>query len=84
MIAIGDVAVSCNSAELITELGIEIKRRPPFRLTIISELTNGYCGYVTTEHAFALKGYETHRTVFTSRLAEERRGPCRRSVSWIA
>jgi hypothetical protein len=69
-IAIGDVAVSCNPAELFTELGMEIKRRSPFRLTIISELTNGYCGYVPPEHAFAQKGYETHRTVFTSRLAK--------------
>jgi len=69
-LAIGDVAVSCNPAELFTGLGMEIKRKSPFPITIISELTNGYCGYVPTEHAFGHKGYETHRTVFTSRLAK--------------
>jgi hypothetical protein len=68
--AIGDVAVSCNPAELFTELGMEIKRKSPFSTTIISELTNGYCGYVPTERAFEHRGYETHRTVFTSRLAK--------------
>lgn len=69
-ISIGDAAISANPAELFCALGLEIKKRSPFPVTMISELTNGYCGYVPTEAAFDEKGYETHRTVFTSRLAK--------------
>jgi len=67
----GDVAVATNPAELFVEFGLEIKRRSPFKTTIISELTNGYCGYVPTEQGFRQKGYEAHRTVFTSRLNKQ-------------
>ena len=66
----GDVAIATNPAELFVEYGLEIKEKSPFEVTMISELTNGYCGYVPTEKAFAEGGYETHRTVFTSRLAK--------------
>ena len=68
-LAISDhVVVSTNPAEYFVAYGLEIKNRSPFEVTIISELTNGYCGYVPTEEAFPQKGYETHRTVFQSRL----------------
>jgi hypothetical protein len=40
-------------------------------VTLISELTNGYCGYVPTEKGFEEQGYEAHRTVYTSRLEKE-------------
>ena len=69
-ISFGDVAIATNPAELFVEHGLEIKRQSPFDVTMISELSNGYCGYVPTERAFDEKGYETHRTVFTSRLAK--------------
>ncbi len=62
------VAISTNPAELFVAFGLEIKDRSPFDVTLISELTNGYCGYVPTEKAFEGKGYETHRTTFQSRL----------------
>ena len=68
-IAIGDIAISTNPAELFVEFGLEIKERSPFDLTLISTLSNGHCGYVPTERAFEGGGYETHRSVFTSRLA---------------
>tara|TARA_B100001245_G_scaffold217717_1_gene186400 strand:- start:38 stop:601 length:564 start_codon:yes stop_codon:yes gene_type:complete len=69
-ISMGDVAIATNPAELFVEYGLEIKEKSPFEITMISELTNGYCGYVPTEAGFTEKGYETHRTVFTSRLAK--------------
>jgi hypothetical protein len=50
---------------------MEISARSPFATTLVSELTNGYCGYVPTERAFEHGGYETHRTVYTSRLVKE-------------
>ena len=70
-LGLGDVAVVTNPAELFVEFGLEIKQRSPFRATIVSVLTNGYCGYVPTESAFKRGGYETHRTVYTSRLAKD-------------
>ena len=68
-ISIGNFALSSNPAELFTEFGMEIRRRSPFLVTLVSELTNGYCGYVPTEEGHRQRAYETHRTVFTSRLA---------------
>ena len=62
------VAMATNPAELFVALGLQIKERSPFEVTLISELTNGYCGYVPTEEAFKQKGYETHRGVWASRL----------------
>ena len=64
----GEVAVCTNPAELFVEFGLEIRRRSPFAVTLVAELTNGYCGYVPTAAAFAQDGYEVHRTVYTSRL----------------
>ncbi len=66
----GEAAISTNPAELFVEFGLEIKRRSPFPVTLISELTNGYCGYVPTEAAFEHGGYEAHRGVYASRLAK--------------
>ncbi len=70
-LAMGDVAIVTNPAELFVEFGLEIKRRSPFGTTLVAELANGYCGYVPTERAFEHGGYETHRTVYTSRLAKD-------------
>lgn len=63
-------AISTNPAELFVEFGMEIKRRSPFPVTLVSELTNGYCGYVPTEAAFEHGGYEAHRGVYASRLVK--------------
>ena len=67
-ISISGTAVSTNPAELFVEFGLEIKDRSPFDVTLISQLTNGWCGYVPTDAAFEQGGYETHRSVRVSRL----------------
>ncbi len=67
-IRLGDVAIISNPCELFVEFGLEIKKKSPFTTTLISSLTNGYYGYVPTEKAYLYGGYETHRTVYTSRL----------------
>ena len=67
--SLGFAAVVANPAELFCAFGIEIKQHSPFPVTLVSELSNGYCGYVPTREAFAQRGYGTHRTVYTSRLA---------------
>jgi hypothetical protein len=69
-VAIGALAVSTNPAELFVEFGLDIKKRSAYDLTLVSSLSNGHCGYVPTEQAFEHGGYETHRSVFTSRLVK--------------
>jgi len=69
-VAIGNLAISTNPAELFVEFGLEVKERSPYELTLVSSLSNGHCGYVPTERAFESGGYETHRSVLTSRLVK--------------
>jgi len=68
--AFGDTAVVTNPAELFVKFGMEIRDRSPFATTIVSELSNGYCGYVGDVNDFEQQGYETHRTLYTCRLAK--------------
>ncbi len=69
-LALADVAIVTNPGELFVEFGLQIQEVSPFETTMVAELTNGYCGYIPTRQAFAHGGYETHRTVYTSRLVE--------------
>ena len=59
VIRIGDTVLCTNAAELFVEYGLAIRRQSPARVTFISELTDGYCGYVPTAKAFLRGGYET-------------------------
>lgn len=70
-IQVGDAMIVTNPAELFCEFGLEIRQKSSFPVTLIFELTNGYCGYVPTEESFGRGGYETHRTIFTSRLSKK-------------
>jgi len=70
-IAFGDVAIVTNPTELFSIYGVKIKQASPYKVTFVSSLTNGYCGYVPTVEAFRHGGYETYRTVYTSRLAKD-------------
>ena len=56
---IGPFAIASNPGELFVEHGLSIKRRSPFRHTVVSELTNDLIMYQPTKEAFAQQGYET-------------------------
>jgi len=56
---IGDIAFVGIPAEVFMEIGITIKEKSPFPVTIIVELANGCFGYLPTEKAFSEGGYET-------------------------
>ena len=58
-IQIGDTAVVGVPAEFFTVLGIEIKRRSPFRDTYVFELANDYIGYIPDRRGHELGGYQT-------------------------
>ena len=56
---IGDVAIVGVPAEYFTGLGIEIKKRSPFKYTYIASLANDTVGYLPDREAHKLGGYQT-------------------------
>lgn len=68
-VALGDIALVGVPGEFFTELGLQIKKRSPFRYTYIVELANDYIGYIPDEEAFDLGGYQVW-TGFHSLVAQ--------------
>jgi hypothetical protein len=58
---IGDLAVVAIPCEVFVEIGLELKKKSPFRATFVIELANGYNGYLPTVEHHKLGGYETWR-----------------------
>lgn len=69
-LSLGDAALVTNAGKLFAEDGLRIRNNSPFSITMVANLANGACGYIPTASAFQHGGYETHRTVYTSRLAK--------------
>lgn len=59
LISLGDIAIVGVPGELFTSLGMEIKRRSPYKYTIITAIANDYIGYLPDRKAFELGGYQT-------------------------
>jgi hypothetical protein len=55
---VGDVAWVGVPGEFFTRLGIEIKRRSPFRYTYVAGVANDYIGYIPDAAAYDLGGYQ--------------------------
>ena len=51
-IRVGDIGFVGIPAEYFVELQLDIKSRSPFKRTFVSELANGWVGYVPTKKAF--------------------------------
>lgn len=58
---VGDLGIAAFSGEPFVELGLEIRRKGPFRAVFPIGLANGHAGYVPTVEAMELGGYETWR-----------------------
>jgi neutral ceramidase len=58
-IALGDVAIVGVPAEYFTIFGVDIKRRSPFKNTIVVELANDWIGYLPNLEAHEMGGYQT-------------------------
>ena len=56
---IGDLAVCGIPFEAFAEIGLELKKRSPFPLTMVIGLANGRHGYLPTPEQHRLGGYET-------------------------
>jgi len=54
-----DVAVVLLPGEVFADLGLTIKRRSPFKHTLVIELSNDNPAYIPTEKAFKEGSYET-------------------------
>jgi hypothetical protein len=58
-VLLGDIAIVGVPAEYFTSLGVEIKKRSPFRYTFVAELANDWIGYLPDREAHQLGGYQT-------------------------
>lgn len=59
---IGDLVLSGVSGELMTEIGMEVKKLSPYSNTIIVTHCNGSSGYICTDKSFPEGGYEVQVT----------------------
>lgn len=58
---IGDLGIAAIPCEVFVEIGLELKKKSPFKRTFTIELANGYNGYLPTPAHHKLGGYETWR-----------------------
>lgn len=68
---IGDLALVGVPGEFFVELGLEIKRRSPFRQTMVIELANDCVGYIPTCRAFTEGAYEPESSPYAPGFGEE-------------
>ena len=55
---IGDMVLVGVPAEFFTALGLEVKRRSPYRYTFVCGLSNDYIGYTPSRQGFESGGYQ--------------------------
>ena len=70
VIRLGDAAICCNPAELYVEFGLAIKKHSPASVTLIAELSDGWCGYVPTPEAIRHGGYSATTNRYTRLVPE--------------
>lgn len=58
VLQLGPLVICGISGELMTEIGMDIKRVSPFRHTVLMTHCNGNSGYLCTDAAYAEGGYE--------------------------
>ena len=59
---IGDVGLAGFPGEIFVEIGMEVKKRSPFKRTLTAELANDAIGYIPTPKAFEEGSYEAYTT----------------------
>ncbi len=67
---IGKIAFIGFPGEPFCEIGIGVKEKSPFPLTVCSCCTNGSYGYFPTAEAFATAGYEREASRYSPEVAE--------------
>lgn len=67
---IGNGVIAGVPGELFVEFGLELKSNSCLKPVAVTELANDWIGYIPTEEAFALGGYQTW-TALSSRMAPQ-------------
>jgi hypothetical protein len=67
---VGDIAFLGINAEVLTEVGLAIKRASPFKHTFIITHCNGAAGYLPPKHLYGEGGYEITTSPFGPEAAE--------------
>ncbi|MGQ9555200.1 MAG: neutral/alkaline non-lysosomal ceramidase N-terminal domain-containing protein [Anaerolineae bacterium] len=65
VLRVGDLAIASTPGEMFTEWGLRIKKESVAPYTFVSELTNGWVGYLLNPGGFAEGGYETSPGTWT-------------------
>ena len=73
VVRIGDTVICTNPGEIYSDFALQIRESAPARVTLISQLTDGFCGYIPTPAAFTRGGYTTWPCI-TSKLSPEAGG----------
>jgi neutral ceramidase len=60
-IRVGEMGICALPGEPFCQTGLNIKAKSPFKQTMLVGMANDYAGYLPTEEAHALGGYETWR-----------------------
>jgi hypothetical protein len=55
---LGDVVLCGVSGELMTEMGMKVKKESSYPATVVITHCNGSSGYICTDKAFTEGGYE--------------------------
>lgn len=63
VLKIGNIVLAGISGELMTEIGMEIKKQSPLRTVVVTHC-NGSCGYICTDKSYPEAGYEIQVTEF--------------------
>jgi hypothetical protein len=70
VLRVGDAAICFNPAELFCRFGLAIKEQSPAPVTLVAELTDGWCGYVPTPEAIRHGGYSAMSASHTRLVPE--------------
>ena len=70
-VAVGEVAFGGFPGEPFNEIGIAIRKASPFKLTMLSCITNGYIGYFPNAESFVQGGYESATSPFGPTVADD-------------
>ncbi|MCC6443959.1 MAG: neutral/alkaline non-lysosomal ceramidase N-terminal domain-containing protein [Armatimonadetes bacterium] len=65
VLRIGSLAIASTPGEMFTEWGLKIKKESKAPYTFVSELTNGWVGYLLNPGGFAEGGYEASYGTWT-------------------
>jgi hypothetical protein len=65
-IKIGDCVIITSPAELLVEVGLNIKKASPYKNTFVAAFSNGYMHYGPPEEAYCKGGYEVTECLLAS------------------